>query len=169
MRHVLTRWVPLAGVVTLTVGIVLLAVPVERDLVLRIYLLVVCALALLTGTAATTYATRRRRSTFESAMRTPPVEHSRPEELVRLERQVALSTENAADFHFRLRPSLVAAADGAVWRRHGVPLERAESLVSPALWEVVRPDRAPPIERRAPGPSLAELDDLLDEIVRMRP
>jgi hypothetical protein len=169
VRHVVTRWVPLAGVLTLAVGTVLLLLPVERDLVLRIYLLVVCALALLTGTAATTYAARRRRSIFESAMRREPVEHARPEELVRLERQVALSTENAADFHFRLRPSLVAAADGAVWRRHGVALERARPFVSPELWEVMRPDCAPPAERRAPGPSLDELDALLDEIVRMRP
>ena len=168
MRHVLTRWVPLACLATIGVGVVLVFVPVDRELVLRIYLLVVGALALLTGTAATAYAARRRRSAFDEAMRRRPPDHGRPEELVRLERQVALSTENAADFHFRLRPSLVAAVDGAVWRRYGLPLERAEPLVSPALWDVVRPDCPMPVDRRAPGPALGEIEALLDEIERMR-
>jgi hypothetical protein len=166
---VLTRWLPLASLVTLALAIVLLFVPLDRELVLRVYALVVGGLALLTFAAATGYAARRRRSPFVAAMRRAPLEHTRPEELERLERQVALSIENAADFHFRLRPSLVAAADGAVWRRHGIALERAEALVSPQLWEVVRPDRPPPPDRRAAGPSAERLEALLDEIERIRP
>jgi 4-amino-4-deoxy-L-arabinose transferase-like glycosyltransferase len=168
VRPVVTRWLPLALVATVVLGVFLLFVPIDRDLVLRIYLLVVAALALLTGTAATTFAARRRRSSFEAAMRPRSQPSARPEELVRLERQVLLATENAADFHFRLRPSLVAAAEGAVWRRHGVPLEQAEPHLPPALWEVVRPDRPPPEDRRAPGPALDELEALLDEIARIR-
>jgi hypothetical protein len=168
MRGVLTRWLGLALLVTLALGVLLMFVPVDQDLVLRVYLLVMGALALLTGTAAVTHAARRRRSSFEAAMRPTPVRAERPEELVRLERQVALATENAADFHFRLRPSLVAAADGAVWREHGVPLDRAERLLSPELWAVVRPDLEPPRDRRAAGPTTAELEALLDEIERIR-
>ena len=168
MKRVATRWLPLALLLTGVAGVLLLFVPLERDVVLRVYLLVVGALALLTGTTAVTYAARRRRSMFEAAMRPVPVSRPRPEELVRLERQVTLAAENAADFHFRLRPSLVAAADGAVWRAHGVPIERAERLVSPALWSVVRPDLEPPADRRAPGPTTAELAGLLDEIERIR-
>ena len=60
MRRVLLRWVPFAVVATLVVLVVLLAAPIDRDLVLRIYALVVGGLALATLTAATGFATRRK-------------------------------------------------------------------------------------------------------------
>ena len=167
MRHVLTRWVPLAALATLALGIVLLLVPIDRELVLRVYLLVVGGLALATLAAAAAFPARRRTSAFEAALRRTRAGPSRPEELERLERQVALGVENAADFHFRLRPSLVVAAEGAVWRRHGVPLERARPFLPEELWEVVRPDRPAPFDRRAPGPPVERIEALLDEIERM--
>lgn len=169
MRRVLLRWAPFATLVTLVVLFVLLVAPVDRDLVLRIYALVVGGLALATLSAATGFATRRTKSQFAAALRRTPVRFVRPEELERLERQVALSIENAADFHYRLRPALVAAADAAVWRRHGVSLERAEDLMPATLWAAVRPDREPPADRRAGGPPLEEVAALVDEIERMGP
>ena len=169
MRRVLLRWVPLTTFATLVVLLVLMAAPIDRDLVLRLYALGVGGLALATLTAATGFATRRVKSEFEAALRRQPVRFVRPEELERLERQVALSIENAADFHFRLRPSLVAAADAAVWRRHGASLEEAEDLMPATLWAVVRPDREPPEDRRAEGPQLEELSALIDEIERIGP
>jgi hypothetical protein len=169
MRRVLLRWVPFSTFATLVVLLVLLVAPVDRDLVLRIYALVVGGLALATLSAATGFATRRTKSEFEAALRQQPVRFVRPEELERLERQVALSIENAADFHFRLRPALVAAADAAVWRRHGASLEQAEDRMPPTVWAVVRPDREAPLDRRAAGPPLDELSALVDEIERMSP
>lgn len=169
MRRVLLRWVPFTSFATLVVLLVLMAAPVDRDLVLRLYALGVGGLALATLTAATGFATRRAKSEFEAALRRQPVRFVRPDELERLERQVALSIENAADFHFRLRPSLVAAADAAVWRRHGASLEEAEDLMPATLWAVVRPDREPPDDRRAAGPQLEELSSLIDEIERIGP
>lgn len=169
MRRVLLRWAPFATLVTLVTLVVLLAAPIDRELVVRIYALVVGGLAFATLTAATGFATRRTTSQFAAALRRRPARFSRPEELERLERQVALSIENAADFHYRLRPTLVAAADAAVWRRHGVPLERAEDLMPASLWAVVRPDCEPPADRRAPGPSLERVSALVDEIERMSP
>jgi hypothetical protein len=169
MRRVLLRRAPLAVLVSLIALVVLLAAPVDRELVLRIYALVVGGLALATLTAATGFATRRRPSQFAAALRRKAVRFGRPEELERLERQVALSIENAADFHFRLRPALVAAADAAVWRRHGVSLEQAEDRMPPTVWAVVRPDREAPLDRRAAGPPLDELSALVDEIERMSP
>lgn len=167
MRTVLLRWVPVASFATLVVLVVLMAAPVDRDLVLRIYALVVGGLALATLSAATGFATRRTKSEFEEALRRRPVRFVRPEELERLERHVALSIENAADFHFRLRPSLVGAADAAVWRRHGVSLERAEDLMPASLWAVVRPDCEAPLDRRAAGPPLEDITTLVDEIERI--
>lgn len=169
MRRVLLRWVPFATVATLIVLVVLLAAPIDRDLVLRIYALSVGGLALATLSAATGFATQRTTSQFAAALRHRPARFGRPEELERLERQVALSIENAADFHYRLRRTLVAAADAAVWRRHGVSLERAEDLMPAGLWAVVRPDCEAPVDRRAAGPSLEEVSALVDEIERIGP
>ena len=169
MRKVLLRWAPIAVLVTLVALLALLAAPIDRDLVLRIYLLVLCGLALATLSAATGFALRRTTSPFAAALRRGPVRVGRPEELERLERHVALSIENAADFHYRLRRTLVAAADAAVWRRHGVSLERAEDLMPATLWAVVRPDCEAPVDRRAAGPSLEEVSALVDEIERIGP
>jgi hypothetical protein len=142
--------------------------PIDRELVLRIYALVVGGLAIATLSAATAFAARRTKSAFAAALRQRPVRHGRPEELERLERQVALSVENAADFHFRLRPTLVAATDAAVWRRHGLELERAQGVLSPELWAFVEPGCEPPVDRRAPGPPLADIEAAVDEIERIR-
>jgi hypothetical protein len=169
VRSVLLRWVPLGAFVTIALGVTLALIPVETELLLRVYALVLGALALATMSAATAFAARRTTSPFAAALRQRPVRHTRPEELQRLERQVVLGVQDAADFHFRLRPSLVAAADAAVWRRYGLPLERAGHLVSPELWEVVRPDAAPPVDRRVSGPRLSRIESLLDEIERIGP
>jgi hypothetical protein len=168
VRRVLLRWVPLATLATLAVGLVLMLAPIDRELVLRIYALVVGGLAIATLSAATAFAARRTKSAFAAAMRDRPVRHGRPEELERLERQVALSVENAADFHFRLRPTLVAATDAAVWRRFGLQLDHAEPVLSPELWAIVDPERQPPPDRRAPGPPLAQIESAVDEIERIR-
>lgn len=167
MRRVLLRWAPVAVFTTLVALVVLVAAPIDRELVLRIYALVVGGLALATLSAATGFATRRTPSQFAAALRRKPVGFGRPEELARLERQVALSIENAADFHYRLRPTLVGAADAAIWRRYGVSLERGEDLMPASLWAVVRPDCEAPLDRRAAGPRIEEVSALVDEIERI--
>ena len=169
MRRILFRWVPLSVFATIALGVTLALVPVDRELLLRVYALALGGLGLATMSAATAFAARRTRSPFAEALRRPPERPSRPEALERLERQVALGVENAADFHFRLRPVLVAATDAALWRRHALPLERARTLVSSELWDVVRPDIEPPLDRRARGPSLDRVSGLLDEIERIGP
>jgi hypothetical protein len=169
VRRVLLRWVPFAVGATIVALVVLVAAPVDPDLVVRVYALVIGGLALATLSAVTGFATRRTPSQFEAALRRKPVRFGRPEELQRLERHVALSIENAADFHYRLRPTIVAAADAALWRRRGVPLERGEDLMPASLWAVVRPDCEAPLHRRAPGPPLEEVSALVDEIERMSP
>jgi hypothetical protein len=169
VSSVLLRRAPLAALLTVVALLLAYLAPIDRDLLVRIYALVIGGLALATLTAATAFAARQTKSPFIAAMRRPRVHNARPEALERLERQVALALENAADFHFRLRPSLVEAADAALWRRHGVQLEHAEPLVSSELWSLVRPDRGLPEDRRAPGPPLAGVESLVDEIERMRP
>jgi hypothetical protein len=164
---VLLRWVPATFVATAIAAGVALFTTVDRRLTLQIYVLVVGALVLLTVVAVFALAARERPSPFEHALRPRPPRPSRPDELERLERQVALAVENAFDFHFRLRPALVAAAAAAVWRRHGVPLERAEAHLEPELWELVRPDAPPPDDRLAPGPPLDRLNSAVAALERI--
>jgi hypothetical protein len=105
MTRILVRWIPATVGATLVAGGVLLFAPVDTSLTVRIYLLVVGALALLTLVAATAYAAGTGPSQFERALARKPARPIRPDELERLERQVALANENAFDFYSRLRPS----------------------------------------------------------------
>ena len=81
-----------------------------------------------------------------------------------------LGSQDASDFHFRLRPSLVEAADARSGGVTALPLERAESHVSPELWEVVRPDlRAARGSPRCRVRRSSRIEALLDEIERIGP
>ena len=171
MIRVLVRWLPAAVGATLMAGGVLLFAPVDTALTVRIYVIVVGALALLTLVAATAAAAGNARSEFEEAL-SPRIERPiRPDELERLERQVALAAENAFDFHSRLRPALIDATAAALWRRYGIHLEtqpeQARALLAPEVWDAVRPDRERPGDRHAPGPPLERIDALVTAIERM--
>jgi hypothetical protein len=169
--RILVRWIPSTVGATLIAGGVLLFAPVDTSLTIRIYLIVVGALALLTLVAATAHAAGTTPSQFERALARRRRRPVRPEELERLERQVALAQENAFDFYSRLRPALIQGAAAALWRNHGVDLtkqpDRARELLPPDVWEAVRPDLERPIDRDAPGPSLARMDALVTGIERM--
>jgi type IV secretory pathway TrbD component len=96
---------------------------------------------------------------------------SRPAEPVRaleeLEHAVEFAGSTAFDFHFRLRPHLVRAATAGL-ERHGVELgrqpERARQLLGEEAWELVRPDRAAPERRNAPGMELGRLQRVVDRL-----
>ena len=158
---------PASFVATLVALGVILFSPIDRTLTVQIYVLVVGALALFTVLAITAVGSQARVSPFAEAVRARRRRPPRPEELERLERQVALAVENAFDFHYRLRPSLVAAAEAALWRTHGIPLERGQDRVPPELWDLVRPDREPPQDRLEAGPSLDRLNAAVDALERM--
>src|SRR5262249_35482331 len=89
----------------------------------------------------------------------------RPAALQRIERVVDAGRQTAGDVHVRVRPLLHEIAD-ALLRRQGVRLEtepdRARALLGEELWELVRPDRPRPPERRAAGLELGELERLVD-------
>jgi hypothetical protein len=169
--RILARWVPSTVGATLIAGGVLLFAPVDTSLTIRIYLVVVGALALLTLVAATAHAAGTAPSEFERALVRKRRRAVRPEDLDRLERQVALAQENAFDFYSRLRPALIEATAAALWRTHGVDLktqpERARELLPPDVWETVRPDLERPTDRDERGPALARIDALVTGIERM--
>jgi broad specificity phosphatase PhoE len=88
----------------------------------------------------------------------------RPTDLEMLEGRLLVAGRNAADFHTRLRPMLREIAAARLQRRHGVVLDHdpvARTLLGDELWEAVRPDRAAPADRSAPGPGLAAIEPLI--------
>lgn len=104
---------------------------------------------------------------FEQGLRSRVSTQLWPAQLVRLERIVERSASSGLDAHTRLRPVLVEIAEARLTRR-GVSLDRdaekAERLLGPAAWELVRPDRPAPQNREARGIRPRELDEILDAL-----
>jgi hypothetical protein len=85
-----------------------------------------------------------------------------------LERDVELSRAIGFHFHIRLRPVLREIAAHRLRSQYGVELDReparARELVPAAAWAVDDPDRPPPEDRLAPGPSVRSLSAVVDEL-----
>ena len=156
---------------TIAVGVALVLEPGRKALIFQLYALAIGALLL---TALVRAASRRfgrvERSPFEAALRAEPPADLVPEELERLRRHVALARSSAYDLHFRLRPALVEIAEARLWQR-GIDLarepDRARAALGDELYELVRPDREPPRDSRAPGPPLAELENAVEMLARI--
>jgi hypothetical protein len=162
VKRILWRRVPQALLLTLLFVSLLLFGRLPREPVVQGYLLAIGAIAALVALAIARLAQGPAQpSQFERALRRPRHRDTRPEALRRYERHVPLACESAFDLHFRLRPELVEIASGQLWTRHGIDLEsrpeRAREVLPPEVWELVRPDRPPPADRRAPGISRVDL------------
>jgi hypothetical protein len=96
----------------------------------------------------------RERPTRLDAAQSTSARRSRPRELVKLEREVGLSTETAFDAYYRLRPTVRDVAASRL-RLRGVDLDgssgSAETLLGPEAWDLVRGDRPRPRDHDAPG------------------
>lgn len=117
------------------------------------------------GWTALTWATRD--DSRYSDERRAPVD-ARPERLIRLERLLAEAADSAAVEHQRLRPLLQSVAAERITALHGFRLdedpERAAALLGDQAWELLRPDRPPPPDRRTPGRGMAELTAIVAAI-----
>ena len=84
-------------------------------------------------------------------------------------RIVQLASFSAGDAHRGLRPVLQEIADERLRAHHGVSLDdpAASAFVAPATWELLRPDRPPPHDLRAPGLALDAIDALLADLERL--
>jgi hypothetical protein len=85
-----------------------------------------------------------------------------------LVRDLDLSILSAFHLHVRVRPLLREIAAHRLRARYGVDLDdepgRARELVGTSAWELVRPQRPPPDDRLAAGPSLSHLADVATEL-----
>jgi hypothetical protein len=90
-----------------------------------------------------------------------------PAQAERLDRLVRAGVRHAEGVHHQLRPLLAAAVEPALTRR-GLALDppdpRAEAVLGPELWEIVRPDRPRPVDQWGPGLDRHELERILDRL-----
>jgi hypothetical protein len=167
-QRITARAVKWGLIVTAGAGIAAIASSGAHAIVLDVYLLCIAAVVLLALVRTTrAQAPEQRNSAFDSAlaaMRKVPPDSGEPT----LVRELELSTYNAFYFHSRLRPRLRDVAAHKLRARYGVELDaepiRARELVGSEAWEAVRPDRPPPADRMAAGPTLGELRVVIDEL-----
>ena len=118
------------------------------------------------GVAALAQATSRSfpaptASQLAEVLARPPRKEPRVPELERLEREVEMAMESAYDTYYRLRPTLreISATRLA---RSAVGLDgpggRAEELLGPDAWSIVRPDFERPSDHHAAGTPLATIE-----------
>ncbi len=155
-----------------TLGLVAVVafLPGRQELAIRVYALVVCALAL-----ALTYAALRRAYPPASRLRPPARRRQErrtvPPALTRIEHEVALGHAGSFDLHHLLRPRLRGLATELLLARRGIALDRNPDRARDALgdetWELVREDRAPPEDRLARGLPIQELESVVESIERL--
>lgn len=145
-------------------------VPGRLPLVIRVYALCACAVALALGLAALRRAYPRARPLRTDARRRPG-RRSPPPTLARMEDELALGVAGAFDLHHRLVPRLRGVAAGLLLSRRRVSLERepdeARRILGDEAWQIVRPDRKPPEDRLARGitpDGLARVVDSLEAV-----
>jgi hypothetical protein len=150
------RLVLLALLATLALLPVDILAPARLGAALLAYLLLVLALAmwLLTHLVATTYPLAGDQA-WRAALRRSPPRLLLPESLHQLERQLTYARMSSVDLHYRLRPLLRAIAAQRLAARRNISLDeqpqRAQALLPPAAWELLRPDRPSPADRHARG------------------
>lgn len=162
----------LALLATLALLPVAIFAPGRLGAALLAYLLLLLALAvwLLTHLVATAYPQAGDQA-FRAALQRSPPRVLLPESLHQLERQLTYARMSSVDLHYRLRPLLRAIAAQRLAARRNISLdeqpERAEALLPPAAWELLRPDRPAPADRHARGldrSTLATIVAALEEI-----
>jgi hypothetical protein len=161
----------LFGAVALTVALVVR--PGDASLAAEAFVLFLGALgaAVLTRATSTAFAAPTE-SQVAVALRPRRPKVRRVPELERLERELEMSTQSAYDTHYRLRPILREIAAGRLG--HSAveldrPGSRAEELLGPDAWALVRPDSQRPADHHAPGASLAEIERAIDALEAVGP
>jgi hypothetical protein len=155
MKRMLQTWAFLTAFATIALVLARLAQPGRFELELDVYILVVGGLALFQVVMATREAyPQAARSALAEALDRDLPGSLRPPELERLERELTLGSSTAFDLHFRLRPTLREIAGERLANR-GLRLDSGGAAVEEALgeelWELVRPEREPPLRRFASG------------------
>jgi hypothetical protein len=156
------RHAPLAILLAIALGVLLLVLPGRRELIAHVFALIAAALVLL-GLLRALQASLppARPSPFDAALRRSRRRQTQVPDLAQLEREVTLVLMTSFDVHFRFRPTLRSMARELLASRRGLDLDRdrdaARRVLGEEAWEVVRPDREPPLDRFGPGLDLPTL------------
>jgi len=134
-------------------------------------LLVEIALIVLAGIAVATCVTLLPSPRPLRRRKPVPAASSRPQQLVALERLVTTSRSSAVSVHAYLRPLLIQIVSHRLAVR-GQTIERMPEAVGrealgDRLWDIVRPGRPFPEDRRGPGVEPRELGAMLEVIRRL--
>ncbi len=165
MRKVLTDSIAVAVLATAALFIARALAPGRHELELDIYALTLGGLAVL---CAVTWLRRALPPAGESSLqraleRARPVPSQLPE-LARLERELYIGAAQAFDLHYRVRPVLREIALARLAERR-LRLDSGDDAVREALgdelWELVRPDREPPVDRQGGSIGFAGVERLV--------
>ena len=168
MSAITFRAVRVGLAVSLVAGVAALTSSGGHAILLDVYLLCIGAVLLLALVRVTrARGPLQRQSSFDVAlanMRRAPADSGEPTLL----RELELSRSSAFHMHVRVRPVLREIATHRLRARYGVELDReparARELVGAAAWDHVRPDRRPPENRLALGPTTRELRAVADDL-----
>jgi hypothetical protein len=170
MRRDVFAVVRLLVLPTLALGLVAALVPGRLVLAVRLYALIVCAVALGVAIDRLRRAYPRTPAIHERRRRRT-AERTRPTALTRLENEVTLGVANAFDLHHRLAPRLADLTRALLASRRGLSLDAqpdaARGAVGEETWELARPDRPPPADRRARGISADALARVVASLERI--
>ena len=167
MKSIVVRFLVALVPALLIAAIAYAFLPPWRHVVLEVTLLVAGWLTVVALVRVALLPHPAQPSPFDAALRPRRARAKRLESLVALEQRLELATTAAVHVHFRLRPILREIAAARLARR-GVDIDRdandARRALGADLWELVRDDRARPVDPFAPGVSRAELRTLVDTL-----
>lgn len=143
-----------AFTVVAAIGLLLARVfePGRFELELDVFLLVVGGVLLLNVVILIreAYPLERPVTQIARALERDDDELPRLPELVRVERELTMSTSTSFDLHTRFRP-LVREIASARLAARGQRLDESEDELGDELWALVRPDRPVPSDRHGEG------------------
>jgi hypothetical protein len=170
VRLIVRRALGVAVFASLVAGAVALFTHGRGADVLDGWLLAMCAVLLLALFRVARLRAPRTVSPLDQALARMQPPAPAPVDLA-LERDISLSRAIGFHFYMRLRPILREIAAHRLRTGYGVDLDReparARELVPAQAWAVVDPDRRPPEDRLAHGPSVAEIAAVVDDLERI--
>jgi hypothetical protein len=170
VNAIVRRALRVAVVFSVVAGAVALFSHGIGSLVLDAWLLALAAVLLLALFRLTRLLAPAAASPFEEALARMRPTRAQVQELA-LARDVELSRADGFHFHLRLRPVLREIAAHRLRSHYGVELyrepARERELVPLRAWEVVDPDRGPPVDRLARGPDVDSLRAVVEELERL--
>lgn len=160
-----------AGLAVVTIGIALLLSGAARGIALYAYLLLLVLIAVVM------VVSRIRRvwpptPRFDRLIPRRDEPEARVLQLEGLVGRLSGGSPNAFDLHQRVRPLVRQIVAAQLARAHGIDLEsrpdRAEQLVGPWTWQLIRPDFAAPTDSWGQTWSPSEMNALVSELEQLR-